>query len=167
VFGRRPQYYRWTTPLEYRLFASKKQWKAGPKIAPKPVPKKPAKGKKKKQRAGGNLPIANNANYSWTTEAPILVRAMVLADTTLFIAGPRDVMDEAKGGKGGGITDLARKQEAALLGKSGGVLWAVSAADGKKLSELKLDSPPIFDGMAAAGGRIYMATMDGKVICFK
>jgi hypothetical protein len=44
---------------------------------------------------------------------------------------------------------------------------AVSSADGKKLAEYDLDSPPIFDGMAAAAGRLYMSTVDGKVICFR
>jgi len=30
--------------------------------------------------------------------------------------------------------------------------WAVSAADGKKQAECRLDAPPVFDGMAAANG---------------
>jgi len=30
----------------------------------------------------------------------------------------------------------------------------------------KLEAPPAFDGMSAAHGRLYMATLDGKVICF-
>ena len=45
-------------------------------------------------------------------------------------------------------------------------MWAVSAADGKKLAEQKLDSPPVFDGLIAAGGRLYLATTDGRVLCF-
>ena len=57
------------------------------------------------------------------------------------------------------------EQEAAMAGKMGSSLWAVSADDGKRLSELKLDSMPVRDGMAAAGGRLYMATTDGKVKC--
>jgi hypothetical protein len=96
------------------------------------------------------------------------VRAMVLAGTgkeqTLFIAGPRDVLDEAGlGRKHEGNEEDVRKQEAAYLGKSGGLLWAVSAADGQKKTEHVLDSPPVFDGMAAANGKRFLATMGGKV----
>jgi hypothetical protein len=43
---------------------------------------------------------------------------------------------------------------------------AVSSADGKKLAEYDLDSPPIFDGMAAAAGRLYMSTVNGELLCF-
>ena len=57
-------------------------------------------------------------------------------------------------------------QNDSLAGKKGGVLWAVSPEDGEKLAELPLDSPPIFDGMIVAGGRLYMTTMDGKLVCY-
>ena len=50
-------------------------------------------------------------------------------------------------------------------GRGGGLLRAVSAADGKKLAEYKLNAPPVWNGMAAAGGRLYLATTDGKVLC--
>ena len=55
---------------------------------------------------------------------------------------------------------------AALADQKGAALWAVSAADGKRLAELKLDSMPVWDGMAAARGRLYLATRSGKVLCF-
>jgi hypothetical protein len=45
------------------------------------------------------------------------------------------------------------------------VLWAVSAADGNQLAEIKLESPPVFDGMIAANERLYISTTDGKVVC--
>jgi hypothetical protein len=28
-----------------------------------------------------------------------------------------------------------------------------------------LSSPPVFDGMAAAGGRLYLSLMDGSILC--
>jgi outer membrane protein assembly factor BamB len=59
------------------------------------------------------------------------------------------------------------QQEAALDGRDGALLWAVSAADGGKLAEYKLDAPPVFDGMAAAGGRLYLSTVDGHLQCFQ
>ena len=43
---------------------------------------------------------------------------------------------------------------------------AVSADKGDELARWKLESPPVFDGMAAAGGKLYLATMSGKLLCF-
>jgi hypothetical protein len=90
---------------------------------------------------------------------------MTLADRTLFVAGPRDVLDEGALGRqfAGGSNAMLLKQEAALLGRSGAVLWAVSARDGSRWAAYDLDALPVFDGMAAANGRLYLATMDGKV----
>jgi PQQ-like domain len=48
----------------------------------------------------------------------------------------------------------------------GGILWAASAATGEKLAEYKLDAAPVWDSMAVAGGRLYIATQDGKLRCF-
>ncbi|NQT36554.1 MAG: hypothetical protein HQ581_03640, partial [Planctomycetes bacterium] len=47
----------------------------------------------------------------------------------------------------------------------GAVLCAHSADDGRKLAEQKLDAPPVFDGLIAAAGRLYMTTMNGTLIC--
>ena len=54
---------------------------------------------------------------------------------------------------------------AALNGERGALLLCISAEDGKKLGELKLDGCPIFDGLAAADGKLFIATMDGSVVC--
>ena len=56
---------------------------------------------------------------------------------------------------------------AALQGAKGALLHAVSAADGRKLNELKLDGCPVFDGMAAAEGKLFISMMDGSVVCFE
>jgi hypothetical protein len=45
-------------------------------------------------------------------------------------------------------------------------MWAVSAANGKKLAEYKLESLPVWDGMIAADGRLYMTTLKGEVLSF-
>jgi hypothetical protein len=45
------------------------------------------------------------------------------------------------------------------------LLWAVSAADGKMLAKHELTAAPVFDGMAAAGKRLYLATVDGALQC--
>jgi len=93
---------------------------------------------------------------------------MVLADKMLFIAGPPDLIDEEQvfaDPDGAGVEAKLHEQTAALEGKKGALLWAVSASKGEKLADYKLDSPPVFDGMAAANGRLYLATMNGRVMC--
>jgi len=65
------------------------------------------------------------------------------------------------------VIENIEQQQAAVDGKLGGVMWAVSCVDGKKLAEYRLDSPPVFDGMAAANGKLYISTIDGKITCFK
>jgi len=108
--------------------------------------------------------------HYWDTDVPLLARAMVLAERTIFVAGPPDLIDEEDTFKklaanDPDIVEILAKQNAALNGKDGGLLWAVSADSGKKLSEIKLPSLPVWDGMAAARGKIYIATTDGKIIC--
>jgi outer membrane protein assembly factor BamB len=108
-------------------------------------------------------------DFQWQMDKPeIQVRAMVLADKTLFIAGPPDIVDEEKVFFTLKDADVQRKlteQTALLHGKDGARLWAVSAESGKKLTECKLDSLPVWDGMIACGGKLFMSTMNGEVVC--
>lgn len=115
----------------------------------------PGKKAKLPPRKPGAKPILAKLNYRWVHATPVLVRAMAVAGETLFIAGPPDLLDER-----------SKRSIAALEGKRGGTLRAVSAASGKKLAELPLDSPPVFDGMAAAAGRLYLVCLDGTVRCY-
>jgi len=92
--------------------------------------------------------------YRWTQELPILVRAMLLAKDRLFLAGPPDFF-------------TADDPAAAWEGKQRGTLMVVSPADGQKLAEYPLETPPVHDGMASASGRLYLSTTGGKVVCFR
>ena len=76
----------------------------------------------------------------------------------------KDLFDELKARERTPKADL-KKQAELFTGSDGSVLLALSAKDGKKISQMKLDVLPVFDGMIAAGGRIYMSTVDGKVVC--
>jgi len=49
----------------------------------------------------------------------------------------------------------------------GSFLWVKSAADGKTRQEaIKLDAPPVLDGLAVAGGRVYLALQNGELVCW-
>ena len=119
-----------------------------------------------KRRGMTGLPI--QVKHDWSAEPPLLARGMVLAGDTLFIAGPPDLLDEEDAQKrliDPEIIKALDEQDASLRGEKGALLWAVSTTDGTKLAEQALDSPPIFDGLIAAKGRLYMTTMDGRVVC--
>jgi len=92
----------------------------------------------------------DDGKSQWTKPLKIHVRTMVLADKVLFIAGPR--IDA-----GNGRTDLNESRQAVLI--------AISAYDGTELARYRLDSTPVFDGMAAAYGRLYVSMEDGNLLC--
>ncbi len=108
----------------------------------------------------------------WTTDVPLIVRAMVKAGPTLFIAGPPDLVDEEESfrllvNRTGTIQKKLARQDAALQGAEGGLLRAISAADGKTVGEYHLDGLPSWDGMAAARGRLFLSTTDARVISLR
>ncbi|HOX07060.1 MAG TPA: PQQ-binding-like beta-propeller repeat protein [Planctomycetota bacterium] len=45
-------------------------------------------------------------------------------------------------------------------------LRIISAADGKDVQKLPLESAPAIDGLSAVGGRLIVTTADGQVVCF-
>jgi len=88
----------------------------------------------------------------WTKWLGMRIRAMVKAGDTIFVAGAPDVFDQ-------------KDPYAAFEARKGAQVVAVSAKDGKKLSETQLEYPPVFDGMIAAGGRLFASLRDGSVVC--
>jgi outer membrane protein assembly factor BamB len=166
-YSRDPEYLCNSSVLEYRLFAAGKQI----------VPQRVEKLKRAEQdtvnwraRATQLTPGELTAvDYKWVMEhPPLIARAMVLTGKTFFVAGPPDVMDEKEAWGRFLEPDIRRKldeQAAALEGECGALLWAVNADDGSKLAEHKLDTPPVFDGMIAAGGKLYLADEAGSVVC--
>jgi hypothetical protein len=109
-----------------------------------------------KGRKGGYQLIAEetaSGAKKWARKVPVRITAMALAGGTLFAAGLPDTVDE-------------KDPWAALEGRKGGVLSVFATADGKTLAEQKLESPPVYDGLAAANGRLYLSTADGRVLCF-
>jgi len=88
----------------------------------------------------------------WEHRVDIRITAMVRAGETLFAAGSPDVVDP-------------KDPHGAWEGRKGGILAAFATADGKELARYNLAAPPVWDGLAAAGGRLYIATTDGKILC--
>ncbi|UCD00188.1 MAG: PQQ-binding-like beta-propeller repeat protein [Phycisphaerales bacterium] len=88
----------------------------------------------------------------WEQRIGIRVTALVRAADVIFAAGSPDIVDPDD-------------PHGAWEGRKGGVLAAFAANDGKKLAQYKLPAPPVWDGMAAAGGRLYISTSDGGIVC--
>ena len=79
-----------------------------------------------------------------TVAAPQQAEALLLADDVILVAGCMDRLDRSKGG----------------------FLWAMSASDGKRLGDWKLPAPPVPEGLATAGNRLYVSTEDGWLRCW-
>ena len=89
----------------------------------------------------------------WSTRVPVRIRAMALTPGRLYVAGPPDVVDE-------------NDPLGAFEGRKGGRFLVYDSAAGDKLDSLDLPFPPVFNGVCAANGRLYIADTDGALTCF-
>ncbi len=117
--------------------------------------------------------------HLWTKDIPLLARAMLLApgddadsDRVLYVAGPPDTIDEEDTFRrltenDAAVQQVLAAQDRALDGADGGRLRVVSGADGSTLHEMKTDFLPVWDGMAAANGRLFITTTDGRLVCLQ
>jgi hypothetical protein len=93
----------------------------------------------------------------WSKDLKLQPRAMVLAGDKLCLAGWIDaVVIEPKTG---------RPKDRSNPDPRDSVLRIYSADKGKQVSESKLESEPVFDGMAAAYGKLFLSLKNGKIIC--
>ena len=121
-----------------------------------PAAKGAGAGKRRRAKDAKGAGKQNASAEKWTADIPLTGKAMALAGGVLFVAGTPAYFPP---------DHPVAKYEAAHAGKLGGVLWAASAVDGKKLGELKLPAAPRWDGLAAADGKLFLALQDGTVAC--
>jgi outer membrane protein assembly factor BamB len=131
-----------------------------------------AKGAKGAKGAPGGPALKDSyVERAWDTYVPIVTRAMALAGSSLFVAGPPDTLDEEYAferlaARDESIQEQLVEQDAALEGQRGARLWVMNTDTGMQGATIELDSPPVWDGMVVARGRLYVATVDGRVKCF-
>lgn len=104
----------------------------------------------------------------WSTMVPVLARAMVASDDHLFVLGPEELMrqDEIKRRIAEPeVQQLMAAQEKALQGQAGSLLLAVNKATGQIEQGYRLPVAPVLDGLAGAGGNLYVAATDGTLHC--
>jgi hypothetical protein len=92
---------------------------------------------------------------------------MTVAGNKLFVSGPPDLVDERQAFHNPDDPDIQarlKRQAAAYEGSEGGELWVVDKANGNVVTRYALKTIPVFDGMAAAGDSLYLATTDGCIL---
>jgi len=171
-FGREPGLFVWSHVLENHLFCSAREADQAS------IERVKKWGNKSGRDAVFNREFTRHAEpeartapklYWSVKQQPLHVRAMVLANDTLFIAGPPDVVDEDEAFKrpfDPKVIAKLVKQDAAYQGKHGAMLMAVSTKNGRQVSKIDLPAPPVWDGMAAAQGCLFICGQDGQLTCF-
>jgi hypothetical protein len=135
---------------EYHLFSSVK-------VYPKPSPPP----KTQRRRKGANS--GKGKTFEWSRHDSMIVRSMVLTADKLLVAGLPNLVRKDETGR-----SFFNPEEglAALAGRRGGCLAMISPADGAKIREIELQSPPVFDGMSSVEGKVFLSLKSGFVTCF-
>jgi outer membrane protein assembly factor BamB len=118
--------------------------------------------------AGGAAGKGTFVENKWSNKVPIVTRAMAMAGNSLFVSGPKDMIDEEYAferltQKDPAIQAELAEQDAALDGKRGALMWLVSPKTGEFRTSVNLQSPPVWDGMTIAQGSLFVASVDGKI----
>jgi len=90
----------------------------------------------------------------WSTSIEIRPRTVLRVGDTLVVGGMPSEIDPAF------PYDLVE-------GKRAGLIQMFSSADGTLTSEIKLPTAVIWDGIAPANNKLYVSTVDGKLICLQ
>jgi hypothetical protein len=177
-YGRKPEYMVNASVVEYQLFAANKA------VTPDDISRvgkaQRAMNQRRPERNAGSSDWGlrwffpkedlTATRFQWLVDQPsIFARAMCVVGDQLLVAGPPDVVDERfayRNPDNPHVRTLLARQEEAYAGGHGGRLWVVNKADGKVIARYALDTIPVFDGMASAGGCLYLSTIDGRVKSF-
>ena len=154
----------WRAAIEYQLFAAPKIGQRGNvRDRKKSVPSD-------FQRRFALGPFGTRVQYKWTRNIPFFARALVTTGEKIFAAGPPEVQDETEVDIGKLMKDATLTEQrlhdylAAWEGEKGGRLWVISKEDGRVMQKYDFDFLPAFDSVAAAGGRLFVFTRDGRLV---
>lgn len=100
-----------------------------------------------------NIPKEQVNAFNWTTKLAHRPRALLKSGGNLILGVmPMDIPKSAP--------------HAAYEGEKGGAISVVSAEDGEPVAQYELNSPVVWDGMAAANEKLFLSTEDGAVECW-
>lgn len=144
---------QWNSGEYYRLFATPKEEAVRLAEQARELLSRRARrqkgSKRPKQRVPGNHSLVQP---QWEVRPPYQAKALVVAGDVLFLAGPP--------------ADAFRSLPS-WQGKRGVRLLAYSKQDGQLLSQQDLPALPVFDGFAAANGRLFLSLQNGELLCLK
>ena len=112
----------------------------------------PAERLYRENMRGPGFPAGLLSPALWKAQVPLAVRGLALAGDRLFLAGAPTAFNE-------------KDPLAPYENRTPAEVWAVGAADGKKQSAADLSAPPVFDGIAAAAGRLFVTQTNGQIAC--
>jgi len=163
-YGQFPEYSKWSTPLRYSLFSMDKK----PKSYQPGTPDEELRKTRPNWRNYRTLRCPKvEFDFQWRLRPPVRAKAIVKTADTLFVSGPEDLIDEELvfGNTRSTLNrKLLEKQNKALLSPKGGKLLAVSVVNGGVVQTIDLESGPVWDGMAAAYGNLFICCKDGSVV---
>ena len=84
-------------------------------------------------------------------------KGILAAGDRLYLAGWRDYRGIEK------KTGLPRDDNAFARDA---ILRVYSAEDGKEIQEIRLESEPVYNGIAAVPGKLVLALKSGQIVCF-
>ncbi|MHC4251494.1 MAG: outer membrane protein assembly factor BamB family protein, partial [Planctomycetota bacterium] len=90
----------------------------------------------------------------WSVSIPIRVNSILAGADCVYVAGTRDLVEEDD-------------PWGHVQGRRGGMLAVHARSDGRRLSETALDNAPVFDGLSASRGNVFLVTEAGVVLCFE
>ena len=120
---------------------------------------------------GGQRRPATFVKYDWTSYVPISTRGLSMSGTNLVVAGPPDLVNEEQiferlTKKDPTVQKELDEQDASLAGRRGALVKIFNKGDGQVARDFTIDSPPVWDGVSVAQGRIFIVTEDGKIRCY-
>jgi len=164
-YGQFPEYAKWSGPLRYSLFAVNKTPKNyNPGKTDEELRKPPLLNWRKWRSA--RLPEVE-FNFDWKRRLPVRAKSLIKTADTLFVAGPEDLIDEEvvfDNARSKDNQKLLHAQNQAIRSSQGGKLTAISVNNGGLVQTITLDSGPVWDGMAVAYGKVYIAGKDGSIV---
>jgi hypothetical protein len=95
--------------------------------------------------------LPRNNHRAWETRVPLRAQAILSTPNRIFLGGIPDVVSEDD-------------PYAAFDGKLGGQLYVINAADGTVEQKLKIPGEPVFHGVAATPGKLFLALKTGTVV---
>ena len=104
------------------------------------------------------------ALHTWSRDVAVRARALLVAGDKMVLAGPRNVLYGIKPRAIEQGRRVIRENVDAFTGMEDGLLEIVATKDGKTLGTVKLDSPPVYHGLIAADGALFMTTTAGTVV---